>query len=655
MGDAGEEDTWTGNAGHDDPPAEFEQVDEYRQRQMLAHLPYFAVMIDSERRFRWVNRLDSTLSLKQVIGKRVDDFIQPEYWPLAATTIERAFTTGEVQRYEACAYGEGEMATWYGTTVVPLPVTSDGRERALLLSSDVTKQRQAELALRKSEGRFRQLTESSPDFIAIVDQELRVRYLNRSPPEDTGLAREDVLGMSIAELTDPKYLESAKKCICSVFETGEPGTYESTGALDRRDYSTRVILLSEGGSKPQALLIATDITQQRRADAERKALEQHLQDAQKLETVGQLAGGVAHDFNNLLLVMQTHLEFARSAVEAGEDPLPELDAIAAASQRAQEITRGLLTIGRRQPHQPRILNLTTFIQSTMKLLRRVIPESMEVEVSVGSEPCFIRADAGQLEQVLINVCFNARDAIDGGGRITVGLKQVQPDEAGGDSFLALTVRDTGCGMDEATLARAFEPFFTTKPVGSGTGLGLSMVHSLVSQNGGRIELDSAPGQGTSLTLLFPQSREPSTSAETQTKTDAHPARCSGTILVAEDDPSVRRIVKRVLTRAGYRVLEAENGQLAVELFGNHHAEIDLVMLDAVMPTLGGKDAYEQIARIRPGVRTLFSSGYSAEALPQSFLEARGLSLLPKPYRPDALLKAVERALGAESKAGPRTS
>jgi two-component system cell cycle sensor histidine kinase/response regulator CckA len=636
-----------------------EKLDEHRMLQMLQHLPYFAVMIDRQRRFVWVNRLDPTLTMDQVLGVRVDDYLHPEARAVALEAIERAFTTGDIIRYEAQAYGEGNVESWYGTTIVPLPLNDVGEERALLLSTDVTERHLAEAALRDSERRFRLLTESSPDFVVIVDDELRVTYINRVPNPDGQLVREQLIGMTVAQMTPPAYVEFAEATIRRVLETGEPGVYETSGGLDDRDqyYAVRVLRLSSDGRKPEALVVVTNVTAQREAEAERAQLQAQLQQAQKLESIGQLAGGVAHDLNNILFVIQNHLEFAREAIREGGSVEAEFDAIAAVTARAEAMTRSLLTIGRRQRREAKIFDLRQLVREGAGLWRRAIPESITLEVEIPEQPIVVRADATQVEQILLNLCLNARDAIAstdaGTGRIHVALARCDmapahrtgahgPRPAG--RWLSVEIRDTGTGMDEVTMARAFEPFFTTKPVGKGTGLGLSMVHSLVTQNEGRIEVASEVGRGTTFTVYLPEVDERGEPLDRPSPTTLPRARGSGTILVAEDDAGVRTLVARILARAGYTVIEAEDGQRAVDLYTQRHHDIDLVLLDAVMPALRGRDTYEHLVRLRPDVKVLFCTGYAADALPDSFIASRGLTVLTKPYLPETLLDAIHQLL-----------
>jgi PAS domain S-box-containing protein len=624
-----------------------EEVDETRMRQMLEHLPHFAVVIDRERRFRWVNRVDPTLTLDQIIGVRADDFVHPSSLGVLREAVTRAFDTGTRTTYVIRGYGDGEMATWYAATVVPLPKNAAGEERALVLTNDVTEHHADQEALLESERRFRSLTEASPDLIFIVDHDLRVSYVNRELPADVGIARSEVAGMRAAALVRADLREAAEATLRRVLETGEPATVEIVGMLDRRTYVCRVIRLQGEGSTAQALITATDVTSQRAAEAERDELETRLQRAQKIETIGQLAGGIAHDFNNLLFVVSTHLEFVRDMIASGEDPHEELDAIAQATRRARDLTRRLLAIGRRQRHEPRNFDLAGFLREGLTLVRSVIPESTEIHTEIGPEPLFVRADPGQIEQVLINLCLNARDAVEHGGAITIGAGRRKAPVGETGEWIAFRVCDTGHGMDEATLSRALEPFFTTRSQGKGTGLGLSVVHGIVSQNEGVLEIESEVAKGTRVVVSLREVVPEGTRATAESAAVRAPARGGETILVAEDEPVVRRAVVRILTRAGYRVLEAEHGQHAVEIFAEQKDGIDLVLLDAIMPVLGGRAAYDQLVRLQPDVKVIFCSGYAAETLPRAFLDAHGLLLLAKPYQPAALLGAIRRALHGE--------
>ncbi len=628
---------------------DFQQLDAALLRQMMQHMPHVVSVVDRQRRLVWVNLLDEK-ELESIVGRRVEEFINEAATHVAAEAIEMAFTTGKATKYEAIGQRPGRPAIWYDTTVVPLPTEGASEPHAMLLSIDITQQHRAEQALKDSEHRFRMVTETSPDTILIVDADHRVVYLNRDPPPESGATRADLIGRTVEQLTHASDADKARVAVDRALTLGEPETYEVRGGVSGRDYINRVMRLPGEGSGPQALITATDVTEQRRADEKQAALQAQLQQSQKLEVVGQLAGGVAHDFNNVLLVIRSHLDFAMAAAEQREDVMPELRTIAAAAERASDMTRRLLTIGRRAHYAPTNFDLADFARRTMMLLDRMMPESIEVELQEAKGPFPVFADSAQLEQVLINICLNARDAISDVGKITVSVDHSSAEAAADTTHaFALRVTDTGEGMTDAVMSRIFEPFFTTKAPGKGTGLGLSMAHSIVTENGGQVDVVSSKGGGTTFSILLPRAGTPRTPNSTFAPSDREYPAGIARLLVAEDEPSVRAVVVRILKRAGYDVLEAENGKQAIELFRENAEGIDLVLLDAVMPLLGGKEAYEEITRMRPDVPVLFSSGYLADTLPPSFLASHGLQVLTKPYRPAALIGAVHDALLAARK------
>ena len=630
-----------------------EVIDESRLRQIVTHLPYFAVIVESERRYLWVNRLDPTLELSDVIGRRVDDFVNPEWHGLVQRTIARAFDHREIGYYEVCAYGAGGMSTWYGTKVVPLPVNAHGEPTALLLATDVTRRHRAEAALRESEARFRMLTEASPDFIYIVDRDGTIQYANREPPVEASLSSSHVVGRTLESFVEPESQELASRMLGEVFASGEPRTYEITSRLTGRSYVSRAALLPEHGGAERAVIFNTDITDQKRAARERERLQVQLEQAQKMESVGQLAGGVAHDFNNLLMVIQMHLRFARTAFAEGKDAAEELEQAQWAAQRAGELTRRLLAFSRRQPIVPTVVRASEFVESAVGMLRRLIPESICLRSEISGDG-WVSVDVGQLEQVLINLCVNARDAIgDAPGSIEIVVDRHVPVSSAEDPagvqlrpYVTIAVHDSGSGVPEAVAPSVFEPFFTTKEPEQGTGLGLAVVHGIVKQHRGEIRLEDPERGGATFRIYLPEAT-PEGREDPAGEPAASPVLATGggeTILVAEDDDAVRRIVVRILEFAGYRVLQAEDGQAAVALLNRGEA-IDLVLLDVVMPELGGKAAFEEIRRIAPGLPIIFCSGYTGDALPASLLAREQLRLLSKPFRPETLLEAVREALG----------
>ena len=393
------------------------------------------------------------------------------------------------------------------------------------------------------------------------------------------------------------------------------------------------------------------ITERKRAEKEREKLEAQLRQAQKMEAVGQLAGGIAHDFNNLLQVILGHLEIALGQVGIDAQAREGLNEAKDAAGRAAALTRQLLAFSRRQIIQPVDLDLNELIQGLFSMVRRYIGEHIELRFTPGEDLKAIHVDPGQFEQVVMNLCVNARDAMPTGGRLAIETENVILDAefcrdrlwAVEGCYILLLVSDTGHGMDEETRAQIFEPFFTTKDVGQGTGLGLATVYGIVKQHGGLIHVSSAPGEGTTFRIYIPCT-EHSLKESSPQKSLEPAAGGRETILVAEDEDTVRQLVMRMLASAGYTVLEASDGEEAVRLFDEHNGGIDLVLFDVIMPKLGGRDAMDRIRARHPRARFLFSSGYSANAIDTNFVIQNGLHLINKPYRKADLLRAVREEL-----------
>jgi signal transduction histidine kinase len=379
----------------------------------------------------------------------------------------------------------------------------------------------------------------------------------------------------------------------------------------------------------------------------RVRLEEQLRQAQKLEAVGALAGGIAHDFNNLLTVILSLGGVALESLPSGEPVREDLQEIISTARRAEALTRQILAFARRQFTRPVDLDLNATIAGATKMIERLIGEHITVRLELAPDLPHVLADPRQLEQVLVNLAVNARDAMPRGGTLEVSTRRLgaaAQDASGGDR-VQLVVADSGLGMDAETRARAFDPFFTTKEQGHGTGLGLAVVHGIVQQCGGAVRLDSAPGRGTTVTIELPGvaagARVPA-AAPVPVPARPVPAAAGRTILLVEDEPAVRAVALRVLERAGYRVLAATGGEAALRLAAEEPS-IDLVLTDVVMPGMGGAALAERLRAARPGIRVLFMSGYSAD-LPKG-LAPTGGGLLEKPFTPAALLARVAEAIG----------
>ncbi len=383
----------------------------------------------------------------------------------------------------------------------------------------------------------------------------------------------------------------------------------------------------------------------------RRSLEEQFRQAQKMEAVGTLAGGVAHDFNNILTIISGYCSLLLAGLAPGNPMWDPLAQIREAGERAAALTRQLLMFSRQQVVEPRVLDLNTVVADAERMLRRLIGEDVLLTTALAPEGAVVKADPGQLEQVLMNLAVNARDAMPGGGRLTIETANVtldndyaaaHPGTRPGE-YVMLAVRDTGTGMDAPTLARVFEPFFTTKAPGKGTGLGLAVVHGVVTQSGGRIDVSSKVGRGTTFRIYLPAAKQRAPGGKSAPGLQSMP-RGRETVLLAEDEDAVRALARHVLTSCGYTVLEAEDGREAVRVAEGHRGRIDLLVSDVVMPHLGGRQLAERLAAVQPGLKVLFLSGYAEDALLRHGVQEAEYAFLQKPFTPTGLAQKVREVL-----------
>ncbi len=509
-------------------------------------------------------------------------------------------------------------------------------------------------ALAHSERRWRALVRHGYDLVGLVGSDGRISYASESVERILGFGETELLGREFGELVHPDDLEFLAGRFAELADGG-PTTGGHKIRMRHADGGWRLleVAVSNRLADPDvgALVVnARDVT-------ELHETEEQLRQAQRIEAVGRLAGGVAHDFNNLLTVMIGSADVALARLPEGDAGRIELEEIRAASERAADLTRQLLAFGRKQVLLPETFELDAAVVRTGQMLRRLIGEHVELVVLPGGGAARVRVDAGQLEQVLVNLAVNARDAMPDGGTLTIatGTKRLDEPVAGDGAelpsgeYASLSVRDTGTGMDEKTLDRIFEPFFTTKHDGAGTGLGLATSHGIVAQSGGTMKVESEPGHGSVFTVLLPLADAPAAETPARQAPPAPSVRpAAATVLVAEDEPAVRGLVVAGLERAGYTVLGASEGDEALALAHGHEGPIDLLMTDIVMPGMSGRALAERLAAERPGLPVLYTSGYPAGALGSEDVSAPGAGFLQKPFTLAELTAAVAGAIAADT-------
>jgi len=522
----------------------------------------------------------------------------------------------------------------------------------VLSFTDVTDQERSAAALRNSEARFRALTEGGSDVVLILDPLGRVSYASRSATDLLGWSVEELAGTHLAGRIHHEDRRAARQALRQLRR--DPGATASfTVRVAHRDGGWRV-LEAAGRNRLVDPAVAGLVVNARDVTAHR-ALEEQVRQSQKLESVGRLAGGVAHDFNNLLTVILQTSEVMRSELELGAPPTSEdLDAIHQAGLRARDLTRQLLAFARKQVIVPTSVDLSELLGASERLLRRVLGEDVQIVTDLPAGTWPVRADPGQVEQVVMNLAVNARDAMPGGGRLDLSIANLELGDAAAAALeglrpgphVRLSVGDTGTGMTPEVMAHMFEPFYTTKPRGLGTGLGLATVYGIVRQMEGAIQVESAPGRGTRFDILLPRTSD---AAAARPGPAPAPAGGTETVLLVEDDATVRRVVSRALARAGYRVESVATGQGALAAAERLGPRLDLLVTDMILTDLDGRQVAEAVRRGLPGAPVLVISGYAGEAISRVGQLGEGIDFLQKPFTSDALLRRVRAVLDGKIK------
>jgi two-component system, cell cycle sensor histidine kinase and response regulator CckA len=555
------------------------------------------------------------------------------------------------QRIDGMKMPNGQSGHWI-TYTFPIAGTTDAPLTGVV-AADVTDRTLAEQALRDSEAKFRSVTDSATDAVVATDNEHKILSWNKGAQQIFGYNEQTILGQKLGILfADDAHLPEATALGNAKLN------HEQLEFLGRRqDGTTFPVEISVGhwttGDYTFHSVIIRDITERKRAEEALRQSDLQLRQSQKMEAIGTLAGGVAHEFNNLLQAIQGYTQYAMAALDDNEECKQDLQQVIKASERASILTRQLLGFSRREVLQFADLDPNTQVRDLIKLLQPLIGADIEVEMNLAEDIGLVHADAGHLQQLLMNLCVNARDAMPQGGKLLIKtenlvvsdeLSELRRDLEPG-RYLALSVTDNGCGMSAETKEHIFEPFFTTKGVGKGTGLGLPMVYGVVRQHKGTVRVYSELGLGTSFRIYLPTvDRGHSTLVE---RPQRNSRGGNETILVAEDDPMVRDLAARILQRAGYHTIIAADGAEALQRFEEHHESISLAMLDMVMPRLSGREVYQKIKASKPQMQFVFCSGYDPDMADAESLPKQALRIVQKPFEPEKLLDIIRDALDEE--------
>jgi len=556
-------------------------------------------------------------------------------------------TAAECLRSGACDYVmKGNMSRF-------VPVV----ERGLKEAESRKRRRQAEALLRESEARYRSVFSYSQDAILLTGPDGVILDANPAACELFGRSLEEIrrVGRSgLLDATDPRLQDAlaerenmggGRAEITMLRANGEKFPVEITSG----------IFVGANGEQNTSMIIR-DLTERKRAEAEDEKMQQQLRQSQKMESVGRLAGGVAHDFNNMLGVIIGNAELALAQTEPALPVHASLEEIIKAANRSANLTRQLLAFARKQVIAPRALDLNETIEGMLEMLRRLIGENIAFSWHPGAALWTIKVDPSQIDQILVNLCVNARDAIAGAGRIAVATGNVSLGKAycalhaglvPGD-YVLLTVSDTGCGMSKEVLGKIFEPFFTTKEQGKGIGLGLATIFGIVKQNNGFIEVDSELNRGTTCKIYLPRNRDTGAEICPEEAQQPSPPGFQATVLAVEDEPALLELIKTILEEKGYRVLPAATPGEALRLAGEHAGELDLLITDVIMPEMNGKELAQKILPLCQDIKCLFTSGYTADAIVRLGVLAEGVHFLPKPFSIGDLTTKVAEVLVQKS-------
>jgi two-component system, cell cycle sensor histidine kinase and response regulator CckA len=639
------------------------RASEAQLRSILETAPDVILTVDRAGTILFINRTLPNTTPAQVIGTNCFEYVAPDARPRVAAALDRVFNQREFDEYEVLGpVGPDGQRILSSVRAGPL-IEGDQVVAATLCATDVTARRRDEAQIRELASRLQKIASQVPGMV----------YQYRARPDGTSYlpyASERI--REIYRISPEEVREDASPIFALIHPDDTAGLFESVDASAQslqtwqHEYRIRFpdgdVRWLFGSAVPERQSdgstlwhgFITDVTRRKEADHLKAQLEDHLRQSQKVEGIGRLAGGVAHDFNNLLTSMMGFVELALMQIPRDSVEAEYLEGAIDSAKRGAALTQQLLAFARKKIVWPELVSLNEVMEKMAPMIRRLVGENLDLVLALAADPWLVKVDVGSMEQVIMNLVLNARDAIIGTGRITLETQNVTLDaqyclthaETAQGEYVMLGVSDTGIGMTPEVQSRVFEPFFTTKPVGEGTGLGLAMCHGIVKQAGGNISVYSEPGRGSSFRVYLPRAR----GVRTSTKAPAvrlAPVLGQETLLLVEDEQMILKVATDSLRALGYNVLTAADGAQALELVARTSGPIHLLITDVVMPKMGGRELARRLAALRPEVRVLYSSGYTENAIVEHGVLAEGINFLQKPYSPKMLAKRVREVLDKE--------
>ena len=586
------------------------------------------------------------LSRTAVVGRALVDVMSKAQADVMAESDRLVLERGTVEHFEEeVALGDGTRV--FLTTKGPYRGADGTVLGTFGIAKDITERKRQEHELRAAKDYADRLIETSNAIVLVLDTDANILTFNRAAEEITGYRREEVIGRNWDMFLPRGRFAEPWEQFDELIAHGSPENYQNpivTKSGERMILWQNTQMRDHDGQVVGTISFGIDVTETVAANDRADELETRLRHAEKLEALGQLAGGVAHDFNNLLLAIRGYGESALAHMRANSgEPASDVEAMLGAANRAGELTKQLLAFGRRQVLKPEIIDLNDIVRESVSLLERVIGGDIELVSNLPDAPIAVRADAGQLVRVITNLTLNAREAMPGGGLIRIRTSRAEGGHPTGSALL--TVTDEGTGIDSETALRIFEPFFTTKG-DFGTGLGLATVYGIVAQSGGKITFETTPGRGTTFTVSLPLHAASDLSAPAARVVDLETSRCGGkeAILLVEDDPAGRAVVSEMLTAHGYEVVATDTGTKAVELFETRDSAFDLVLTDLVMRGLDGHETASRIRDVNPAAKILYMSGYAADSTIRTDPLPANTAFIQKPFGGNELALQVRRLL-----------